>query len=82
MDYQEAIKAIKSNYPPSNYTILREALNIAIKTLEKQIPKAVQTINDNESYFVCSCGFTVGYFEDFREHKYCLNCGQKIDWEE
>lgn len=56
--------------------------DLAIEALEKQTPKAVQTINDNESYFVCSCGFTVGYFEDFREHKYCLNCGQKLDWED
>lgn len=37
--YQEAIKAIKSNYPPSNYSMLREALDLAIILLEKATPK-------------------------------------------
>ena len=37
--YEEAIEAIKANYPPSNYTMLREGLNLAIEILEKQIPK-------------------------------------------
>lgn len=34
MDNKEAIDAIRNNYPPSNYTILREALDLAMKTLE------------------------------------------------
>lgn len=36
MDYKKAIQVIKSNYPPENYTLLREALNLAIKLLEKE----------------------------------------------
>jgi hypothetical protein len=36
MTSEEAIKAIKVNYPPENYTILREALDLAIKLLEKE----------------------------------------------
>ena len=36
MTYVEAIEAIKSNYPPSNYTILREALDMAMEVLEKE----------------------------------------------
>ena len=32
---KEAIKAIKCNYPPENYTVLREALDMAIETLRK-----------------------------------------------
>jgi hypothetical protein len=35
MTSKEAIEAIKANYPPANYTILREALDLAIKVLEK-----------------------------------------------
>ena len=54
---------------------------ITIDALKKQTPKKVKDIDDNYSYFECSCGFTVGYMNDFREHKYCLNCGQKLDWE-
>ena len=34
--YKEAIHAIKSNYPPSNYTMLRDGLDLAIEALEKQ----------------------------------------------
>ncbi len=55
---------------------------ITIDALKKQTPKKVKDIDDNYSYFECSCGFTVGYMNDFREHKYCLDCGQKLDWEE
>ena len=36
---QEAIDAIKSNYPTSGYYMLREALDMAISALEKQIAK-------------------------------------------
>ena len=34
MDNKEAISVIRSNWPPSNYTMLIEALEIAIKSLE------------------------------------------------
>lgn len=36
MTPKEAIKAIKCNYPPERYSMLREALNMAIEALEKQ----------------------------------------------
>ncbi len=36
MDYQEAVEVIKSNYPPENYTLLREALDLAIEVLSEQ----------------------------------------------
>ena len=39
MDYEEAIKIIKINYPPENYTRLREALDLAIKTLSEQVER-------------------------------------------
>ena len=35
MTNKEAIKIIKSNYPPETYTMLREALDLAIKILEE-----------------------------------------------
>ena len=35
MTNKEAIKAIKCNYPPENYTRLREALDMATEALEK-----------------------------------------------
>ena len=36
MTNKEAIEAINANYPPENYTILREALDMAITLLEEQ----------------------------------------------
>ena len=35
MTNEEAIKAIKCNYPPENYTILREALDMATEALSR-----------------------------------------------
>jgi hypothetical protein len=39
MTSKEAIEAIKANYPPESYTILREALDLAIKVLEEDSKK-------------------------------------------
>lgn len=39
MEYKKAIEVIKSNYPPSNYTLLREALDLAIKLLDEKVNK-------------------------------------------
>ena len=49
MDNKEVIKVIKSNYPTVNYSMLREALNIAIKLLEKEdghLEKVVESLNN------------------------------------
>lgn len=37
MNYSEAIETIQSNYPPEHYTMLREALDLAIRVLEKAV---------------------------------------------
>lgn len=34
MDYKEAIEIIKSNYPSERYTLLREALDLAIESMQ------------------------------------------------
>lgn len=36
VDHQEAIRVIKANYPPENYTMLRAALDLAIKILSEK----------------------------------------------
>lgn len=58
-----------------------EEMEIAIKALEKQIPKkpieARRWLYDNGLICpVCSCSIYKLSFS------YCPNCGQKIDWEE
>jgi hypothetical protein len=39
MTPQEAIEAIKKNWPDDRYTSLREALELAIKLLEQEVSK-------------------------------------------
>lgn len=64
-----------------------EEIEIATKSLKKQIPmKSKSTEIDDEccycGYFECpACGDLI-YVEGarFEEHKYCLSCGQKLDW--
>ena len=42
MTREEAIEAIKCNWPDSRYTILREALDMAVKALEDVTDKNVE----------------------------------------
>ena len=90
----EAIKAIKSNRPTSGYIILNEALGMAINALEKQIPKKLirrrATDDDVENELrdfitrkgeICrcpACGDCIAIYE----LKYCMECGQKLDFGE
>ena len=50
MTNKEAIEAIKSNYPPKHYSILREALDKAIEALEQTewIPITYRDADEDE----------------------------------
>lgn len=40
-------------------------------------------IEENYGFFVCpSCGNSIYASDDFKSHKFCLNCGQRLMWEE
>ena len=55
--------------------------DLALKALEREIPQKPKEIDEDYSYFVCPiCDFTIGYSDEKETHKYCLNCGQRIDW--
>ena len=76
MTNKEAIEVIKCNYPPENYTRLREALDMAIEALEneKQTPK--KPIN-----LTCpTCGFD-RIDNSWWVFTYCPKCGQLLDWD-
>lgn len=52
------------------------------KALEKQVPKKVITITketNGREFKLCFCSSC--YVKIESEYKYCLNCGQKLDWE-
>ena len=53
-----------------------EARNMAIKALEKQIPKKPDFTEDKE-FALCPCCNGKGLLN---KQKYCDNCGQKLDW--
>lgn len=49
---------------------------------KKQIPKKTKELDIEYGYFICgNCGGAIAYTDDFTSHKYCLNCGQAILWE-
>ena len=86
MTNKEAIKAIKCNYPPENYTILREALDMAMEALEKQMPKKpkhIGKIDENGNAEVeCDCFASQDVSIKTIKRVYCWRCGQCLDWEE
>ena len=82
----EAIEAIRKNYPPENYSILREALDMAIEALEKQIPlEPVETWDDGFVCPICNRFVTCQKWKNGKpynvEFKYCPTCGQKLKQE-
>ena len=57
-----------------------KSIEIAIQSLEKQIPKKPHKNFEKFSGVWCSCGKYLGkgYFVD--KPIYCPDCGQKLDW--
>ena len=50
---------------------------------ERDTAKEPIDIEDNYGFFVCpSCGNSIYASDDFESHKFCLNCGQRIQWRE
>lgn len=69
--------------------LITEALNMAIESLEKQIPKKPDYEGDgyddngNLIYDTWICPNCEHEYEiDYEEHSYCPECGQAIDWSE
>ena len=50
---------------------------------ERDTAKAPVDIDDEFDMYVCpSCDMAIGAMGDREEHKFCLNCGQRLRWEE
>ena len=93
MTKEEAIKRIKDHmqvhkigdYP---HIYLREALDMSIEALEKQIPKSPDLEGDgyddsgNLIYDTGYCPNCNHIFEvDYDATQFCPNCGQALDWD-
>jgi hypothetical protein len=74
---QEAIGVIDKNWPQSNYTMLREALEMAKEALKKQIPEKPKG-NGLKACPNCNTILLHGIFETVGNC--CKHCGQKLDW--
>lgn len=52
------------------------------EAVEKQKAKKPEVIDQDFDYYKCPvCGEYVGATDNINNHKYCLNCGQAIQWE-
>ena len=52
------------------------------KAVEKQEPKRPIDADEDYGFFICPvCRKTIYASDDFESHKFCLNCGQAIQWE-
>ena len=81
----EAIKILKRDLAiQTENKALPDGINaiaMAIKAIEKQIPKKVKydEYGKEEGYPYCECGECL--INDLVGVKHCPNCGQKLDWE-
>lgn len=89
MTESEAIKEFQQNIDmPFGSNISREASELAIQALEKQIPKKPIRHAVWEDFKCPACGSTEirPYDTEYREYdkdcefEYCSDCGQKLDW--
>ena len=86
MTIEEAIKQLELNRPPA-YTELREAIDMAIAAMEKQIPKKPFKPFGTHSYKCSNCWKFVAHevddnFDLANLAEWCPYCGQKINWSE
>lgn len=50
---------------------------------ERDTAKAPIDADEDYGFFTCpSCGEAIYASDDFESHKFCLNCGQRIQWRE
>ena len=65
-------------YSQGNFGEQKEAFQVAIKCIEKQIPKKPNIVGDFIRLAECSECHTVIQFKQ----EYCHKCGNKVGWEE
>ena len=50
---------------------------------ERDTAKSPVDTDDEFDMYVCpSCNMAIGTIGDKRQHHFCLNCGQRLKWEE
>lgn len=81
MTEKEALKFFErfiKTAPVNPYT---QSAKLAIKALEKQIPKKPYDVDTERKGFDCpECLSTIYINKDVRDCGYCCICGQALDW--
>lgn len=76
-DVRERLKALK---PYEDTGLTPEQIR---ELKERDTERAPREICDEYGYFICpSCGEGIYASDDFESHKFCLNCGQRLKWED
>ena len=78
MKIEEAIKQLELNRPLA-YTELREAIDMAIKALERQSPVKIKCRHKNVFIRCPECNKPMA---DNSDIKFCCYCGKALDWSE
>ena len=80
MTFEEALEILYKGIAP-NPTANNECIELCKKALEKQTPKKPKAIFDEYNYFECgNCGTAIFCTDELKSHRYCLHCGQALDW--
>lgn len=66
------------DYDEDIYDRDKEALVLAVKAVEKQIPKKLTW--QNTMWGICPNCKKVAEIHQFQEPKHCEHCGQALDW--
>lgn len=54
-----------------------------VELKERDTAKVPIDADEDYGFFTCpSCGEAIYASDDFESHKFCLNCGQRLKWEE
>ena len=78
MTRKDAIEAIRCNWPDSRYTILREALDMAVKALEDVTDKNVEKMTNADRIRamtdeeLAECLFQIGYDNGWSRKEYAI----------
>ena len=84
LEIMNGIEEVRGNLPEDGNDV-EEALSLAKKALEKQIPKKVIELNEKEDEsfycldFMCPFCKNAVIRQPYRP-RHCKHCGQKLDW--
>ena len=84
-EFKERLELIEKCYR-GEVEDYKQALELGVKALEKQIPKKATLEGDGYSdghlvYDTWICPLCEKRYEvDYDDYDYCPNCGQKLDW--